>query len=209
MNGYRDEGIPFRRISFYNKGYLVAMLLDHAIRSKTDDRHSLDDVMRRLYEDFGKKGCGYSEEAFWNIVEETASGNWGGFFESYVNGTESLEPALNILGERTGLILQQHPFSDPLLNRYGILLDSEFIQEKKISYIYPDSPAQRAGLFPNDIIVDHREDTLSIDRNGKRFSVEIHSNNYSLGMPQFAVSLEPSEAQLAAREAWRVVNSEF
>ncbi|RMG62790.1 MAG: M61 family peptidase, partial [Bacteroidetes bacterium] len=44
-NGYSAEGIPNRRISFYTKGYLVALLLDLRLRLLTEHVTSLDQVM--------------------------------------------------------------------------------------------------------------------------------------------------------------------
>lgn len=203
MNGYRDEGIPFRRISFYNKGYLVAMLLDHEIRKRNNDARSLDDVMRRLYTDFGKKKKGYSEDDFWNIVEEIAPGGWKDFFAKYLTGTDDLVPALREVGRRTGLVLEEHPYTDTYKNRYGMLLKPSLTQSKEVMYVYPDSPAAKAGLLSGDIITAQDGGNVRVERGGKELAVLIESKGYNLGMPQFAVSLEPTAEQLKAREAWK------
>ncbi len=60
-------------INFYFKGPIVAKLMDIRIRQLTHGKRSLDDVMRRLYEDFYKKtGRGFTEEEFWDVCRQVA-----------------------------------------------------------------------------------------------------------------------------------------
>lgn len=205
MNGYRDEGVPFRRISFYNKGYLVAMLLDFEIRNRSKHRHSLDDVMRRLYTDFGKAKKGYSEKDFWNIVEGFASGDWTGFFEKYLNGTADLRPALEAIGQQTGLLLNEVPFSDILTNRYGLICNPGLSSGKEVAYVYPDSPAAKAGIVPGDVVAAQEGRDVRVERRGEVLDMTLQNDGYSLGKPQFVVALEPSPGQLQAREAWKSI----
>jgi len=51
----QDENAPNSVVSYYTKGALVAIGLDLAIRLATNDRRSLDDVMRLLWLRFGKR----------------------------------------------------------------------------------------------------------------------------------------------------------
>lgn len=50
----QDENAPNAIVSYYTKGALVAMGLDLTIRQRSDHRHSLDDVMRALWNTFGR-----------------------------------------------------------------------------------------------------------------------------------------------------------
>ena len=60
-------------INYYFKGPIVAKLMDIRIRQLTKGRKSLDDVMRRLYDDFYKKaGRGFTEEEFWDVCRQMA-----------------------------------------------------------------------------------------------------------------------------------------
>ncbi|APU67308.1 M61 family metallopeptidase [Christiangramia flava] len=60
-------------ISYYQKGPVMALLLDIAIRNDSDNEKSLDDVMRYLYEEFYRKqGRGYTENEFWDSVTKMA-----------------------------------------------------------------------------------------------------------------------------------------
>ena len=62
-----------KTISYYDKGPVVALMLDFAIRHYTNNKQSLDDVMRKLYNKFYKEqNRGFTEEELKKICEETA-----------------------------------------------------------------------------------------------------------------------------------------
>ncbi len=54
---------PGYSVSYYNKGQLLGLGLDIAIRDATDNRASLDDVMRKLNQDYAQKGRFYPDSA--------------------------------------------------------------------------------------------------------------------------------------------------
>ncbi|MEH6658405.1 hypothetical protein [Leeuwenhoekiella marinoflava] len=60
-------------ISYYQKGPIIALLLDLAIRHESENKHSLDDVMRYLYKVYyQEQEQGYTEDEFWQAVAELA-----------------------------------------------------------------------------------------------------------------------------------------
>ncbi len=62
---------PEESISYYNKGQIVGVLLDLLIRDRTDNRASLDDVLRALNEEYAKAGRFYDEsEGLRAVMEE-------------------------------------------------------------------------------------------------------------------------------------------
>ena len=50
---------------YYPKGSLAGLLLDIQIRDASDNARSLDDVMRKLYQNTYKKGRGFTAADFW------------------------------------------------------------------------------------------------------------------------------------------------
>jgi len=50
----QDENAPNAIVSYYTKGSLVALALDLTIREKTRGRKSLDDIMRALWQRYGR-----------------------------------------------------------------------------------------------------------------------------------------------------------
>ena len=81
-----DDGTAF---IYYPKGSLAGLMLDILIRDATDNRRSLDDVMRDLYRTTYKDGAGFTEEQFWAAVRKAAGGRAFDEFEAaYIDGRE-------------------------------------------------------------------------------------------------------------------------
>ena len=81
---------PNKTISYYDKGPVVALMLDFAIRHYTNNKQSLDDVMRKLYNEFYKeKNRGFTEEELKKVCEETAGNKLDELFD-YVYTTRPL-----------------------------------------------------------------------------------------------------------------------
>lgn len=80
--------------SFYNKGEVVSALLDLTLRRATDGAKSLDDVVRLMWEEYGRTAGvppaarGLEEDGFERLVSRVADA--GDFFARYVDGVEPL-----------------------------------------------------------------------------------------------------------------------
>ncbi len=65
---------PNKTISYYDKGPILGLMMDFAIRHESNNKHSLDDVMRFLYtEYYKKKKRGFTETEF-NLTCEKMAG---------------------------------------------------------------------------------------------------------------------------------------
>ncbi len=84
-----DENAANARISYYNKGALVAWLLDVRIRKLTGNVRSLDDVMRTLWERY--LASGYTCENFETVVAEIAPDDWQPWFDKHIRSAEELD----------------------------------------------------------------------------------------------------------------------
>lgn len=85
-----NENTGNSQVNYYNKGAIAAFLLDAEIRSATDDKKSLDDVMRLLYERHAN-GVGYTPEEFQKLVAEVSSADLTGWFDRYINGVDEFD----------------------------------------------------------------------------------------------------------------------
>jgi predicted metalloprotease with PDZ domain len=75
--------------SYYPKGSLAGLLLDISIRDASDNRSSLDGVMRDLYQTTYKKGRGFTFEDWWGAVRRAANGrSFEEFYRRYVDGRD-------------------------------------------------------------------------------------------------------------------------
>ena len=143
-------------ISYYPKGETIGIVLDLLIRGKTKGKASLDDVMRRMYEEFYLKspnatyylrGRGYAPEDFARVASEVTGEDLGDFFKRYVRGVETLpyEAAFAQVGLRF-ITEARVPVA------LGITADENESTVFKVSQVRPDSPASQAGLEVGDII---------------------------------------------------------
>ncbi len=74
----------------YEGGSLVATALDLQIRKRTRNQSCLDDVMRRMYKEFGLTLKKYRMNDVIRIISQIAGEDFKPFFNEYVAGTERL-----------------------------------------------------------------------------------------------------------------------
>ena len=93
IKSYRpNENSVNTGISYYDKGAMVGMLLDLEIINDTKGKHSLDDVMKYMYDTYYKqKKRGYTDEEFKQGFEKFAGKKLDEFYSSYVYGLTPLD----------------------------------------------------------------------------------------------------------------------
>jgi predicted metalloprotease with PDZ domain len=152
-----DENSTNAVVSYYVKGSLVALALDLELRRA--GAVSLDDLMRRLWEQHGRTGRGVPEHG----VEEAASGLAGrdlsGFFARYVHGTDDppLERLLADFAVTLHLRSAQNTGDRGGKPAAGTLpassLDARVGHDLKLAAVYAGGAAEQAGLAPGDQLV--------------------------------------------------------
>jgi predicted metalloprotease with PDZ domain len=74
---------------YYPKGSLAGLALDIAIRDASENRQSLDDVMRALYQSAYKQGRGFTSSDWWAAVSAAAGGkSFASFYTQFIEGRE-------------------------------------------------------------------------------------------------------------------------
>ena len=74
---------------YYPKGSLAGFMLDVMIRDASDNRRSLDNVLRDLYATTYKQGRGFTRDDWWTTVSRAAGGrSFADFDRKYVDGRE-------------------------------------------------------------------------------------------------------------------------
>jgi predicted metalloprotease with PDZ domain len=112
LEKYDSYNAPDRSISYYNKGQIVGVLLDLSIRDATDNRKSLDDVLRRMNDEYARAGNFYDDsDGIRAVVEEVSGKRFEDFFSRYISGTAEI-PYNDFLA-LAGLELNESPAQRP------------------------------------------------------------------------------------------------
>jgi predicted metalloprotease with PDZ domain len=144
LDGY-VPGVPGRKVSIYNEGALCAFILDILIRKYTQNKRSLDDVMKTLYEQKGKTHIGYTAKDYRTIAEQVAGKSLCNYFDLLINGTHDYTPYLIECLHYLGLNLSFKPNQNFLERELGIkLLPDE--TSSKIKLVAKNSPADFAKI---------------------------------------------------------------
>ncbi|HEV7745243.1 MAG TPA: PDZ domain-containing protein [Pyrinomonadaceae bacterium] len=153
-------------ISYYPKGELIGLVLDLLIRGRTNGKASLDDVMRRMYDEFYLKspsatyylrGRGYTSEDFERVVTQVGGSDLHSFFGPHVRGVAVLpyDEAFAFVGLTLVREQARQPFN------LGIGLDFQEREGLTIDVVRPNSPAEDAGLQAGDEIISLAKKSIS------------------------------------------------
>lgn len=142
------DPIDGSRYLYYPKGSLAGLVLDILIRDASDNRASLDSVLRDLYRATYKAGRGFSARDFWSAASRAAGGKpFDDFARRYIDGREPL-PYGEVfpLG---GFSFRADTVRTPQLGVFTVA-DSAGI---RVSAVSPGSAAAEAGIEPGDYLV--------------------------------------------------------
>jgi predicted metalloprotease with PDZ domain len=147
------EETPNLSVSYYLKGSLVSMVLDLEIRHRTETKASLETVLRRLWEEYGRVGRGVEEGGIQPVAEAATGLDLGRFFDRYVRGTEEID--FDAFARYAGLTFGPRPRppddeGDP--GYLGVKFEDAGGMARA-SYVLADTPARRAGISPGDELV--------------------------------------------------------
>jgi predicted metalloprotease with PDZ domain len=144
-----DENAVNNQISYYDKGEIVAMMLDITIRTGSGGAKSLDDVMRYLYNERFKKGTSYTPQDVQKVSEMMAGKSLDDFFSKYVRGTAEIDYDSIVSG--IGLTMKITP---PSANKAYIGADlAENAGTLTVRSVPAGTPAYDQGLNAGDQII--------------------------------------------------------
>lgn len=136
-----DENTPNATVSYYGKGALVALCLDLTLRA--EGRHSLDDVMRALWQ---RCAAGPMSEAdVLAVLRELTGRSWSREIQRWVHGTGELP--LRELLERHGVTVTEEPAQ--LAQRLGLRV-AENGGTVQIKTVLRGGAAEQAGFAAGD-----------------------------------------------------------
>jgi predicted metalloprotease with PDZ domain len=134
---------------YYPKGSLAGFILDVLIRDASDNRRSLDDVMRELYGAAYKKGRGFTGADWWPAVGRAAGGrSFTEFSRKFIDGREPL-PWDDVL-PRAGLRIVTDTLREP---RVGLASTQDTTGAILVEAVQPGGVGEAAGVKPGDQLI--------------------------------------------------------
>jgi predicted metalloprotease with PDZ domain len=147
---------PEFSVSYYTKGQVLGDLLDILIRDRSNNERSLDDVMRKMNEDFAEKGKTYRDSLDVRLTaEEIAGGSFEEFFQKYIASAEPL-PYASVLA-KAGLQLQRQEIVRAEL---GFSMERDASGKFVVRSVVSGSPAERAGLLAGDEVINFNAESV-------------------------------------------------
>ena len=151
-----DENSRNTRISYYAKGAVAAFLLDMKIRSLTDNEKSLDDVMRKMFSKYSKKG--FTSEQFRRVAGQVAGQKLDDWFENAIDSTNELEfdSSLTFMGidiPNAAMKKDDKEKKARKVSRSAPATIGASFSGTRISRVTPDSQAWRLGMVSGDEVL--------------------------------------------------------
>ena len=150
LEGYSYYRRPERSISYYNKGELLGIMLDLAVRESSHGQASLREVFQWMNRNYARKGKYFPDsEGVREAAEAVSHADLGWFFVNYVAGTEEIP--WNDFFRYVGL---------HLVERKSTVADGGFSASRNfdgpmiVATVTGGSEAERAGLQPGDTILE-------------------------------------------------------
>lgn len=145
LDGYK-AGIPDKKVSIYNRGALIACCLDLMLM---DVGSSLADVMKMMWEKFGKTQKGYKLADFEDTLMEASKNGPEilDFLQKVVYGKDDLLPILAIQLRSIGITIIQESNPERLAGEYGIKLQDN----GEVSQVHPESMAYKQIMIKDKI----------------------------------------------------------
>jgi predicted metalloprotease with PDZ domain len=198
----RDANSDNAQISYYLKGAMVSFLLDLLIRQRTQNRRSLDDVMRQLWQQFGRDEIGFTAAQLQTLLATVAGTNLDDFFQRYIFGTQELpfDEYLDPFG------LQVKPETDKGLPFLGIRA-ATYNGKTTIEFVEAASPAGKAGIDTGDellaidgirVSAEQLDERLRDYRSGDTLTVGIFHQDELRALPVTLAPPRPNRYQLVA-----------
>ncbi|KMY85079.1 putative protease [Candidatus Paraburkholderia calva] len=151
-----DENAANAIVSYYQKGSLVALAFDLSIRAQTENRKSLDDVMRFLWQRYGRdfykgKPRGILEEDVEALFNEATGADLHALFRDGVRGTRDLP--LDALFEPFGIALAPDLPTSGTAGKPSLGVCVRGGADCTLAVVNEGSAVQKAGLSAGDVLI--------------------------------------------------------
>jgi len=167
LEKYSEYRLPERSISYYNKGDMLGVMLDLAVREASNGKASLRDVFHWMNANYAKKGLFFADSAGVRIAAEAVCHqDLGSFFDQYVAGVKEVpwDEFLGTVGLK--VVTRVNTVADP-----GFVAVRNFDAPAAVIRLRPGSDAEKAGLMPGDVVLELDGRPVAADFNRRLVSL--------------------------------------
>jgi predicted metalloprotease with PDZ domain len=184
---------PERSISYYNKGELLGIMLDLAVRDSSHGQASLREVFQWMNRNYAEKGRFFNDsQGVREAAEAVSHADLGLFFSKYVAGTEEIPWNDFLRGAGLRVVEQSNTVADA-----GFSASRNFDGPMVVAAVSPGGDAERAGLQAGETIVEFQ---------GKPAGQEFRQELTGLS-PGDTITLQVRNRRGAERElSWKVAS---
>ena len=150
LEGFGYYRRPERSISYYNKGELLGIMLDLAVRDASHGQASLREVLQWMNVNYAKKGKFFDDSnGVRQAAEAVSHADLAWFFSKYVSGTDEIpwDDFLRSVGLRVEAV--SNTVAD-----VGFVASRNFDGPVSVVAVSAGSEPERAGLQAGDVIVE-------------------------------------------------------
>ena len=149
LEKYSVYRLPERSISYYNKGEVLGVALDLAVRDASHGAASLRDIFQWMNQNYARQGRFFPDsDGIRQAAEAVSHADLRWFFQKYVAGTDELP--WDDFFKTVGLHLVQHSHTAADLGFYAT---RNFDEPPRVAWIDSGSDAARAGLAVDDFVL--------------------------------------------------------
>ena len=201
----QDENTPNSVVSYYVKGALVALCIDLKLRQLSDNQYSLDDVMRQLWQEYGKTGRGVQNQTVQQLCQALVHEDLSAFWQQCLYSTQEL-PFAELLQQQGVKVSYQYELGKSqavaCLGLRGQMAEGGF----QVQNVWRDGAAEQAGIAAGDILiaVDGLKVNAQLEKNiasyeiGQTLSVYLFRRDE---LQQMQVTLLANQAEVCTLQA--------
>jgi len=175
-------------LSYYNKGYVVGLMMDLEIGNRTAGAKSIWDVIWRMLDDYRSNGRAYPARGVDTVTEMVGGQGMRQIMDSLLRSTDPIDPLplLKNLGVTSSARKQDVPY-------LGLALDTNHTPGDKayVSFVQKGSPAEASGIRPGMILLGAAASGMAIANANIGTTLTLRFETEEGKPTSFAVTLAP------------------
>ena len=213
----RNENSTNSTVSYYDKGALIALVIDMEIMNQSKGSKNLDDLMKYMYDEYYTKlNRGFTDEEFQKGVEKLTGKSMDLFFRNQIYGTQAFDYNTIFTSAGLKLVNTNANKNEPFLG----ILNTQVGGKIMITSVFRNGSAQLAGISPNDEIIasdNYRVDDIAkivvgkkvgdvckliINRDGKILTIDVPLLKSTIVKYTLEQMDKPTELQTKVYKKW-------